>query len=86
MEKDIIRVALDALEEYADAECLSEDEIRRAVHQILPSFKMTKDTSYGLYNSRGYQRNYFEVFSPVSLERYSVSFYEYSSFHDKGVI
>ena len=85
MEKDIVREALDALEEYADVECLTEDEIRRAVRQILPSFKLTKDTSYGLYNSRGYQRNYFEVFSPVSSKRYSVSFYEYSSFHDKAI-
>lgn len=79
MNKEIIR-AINDLEEWAEEKQLDEMEIRRAVHQLLPSYKLTHDTSYGLYSKNGYHLNYFEIFKDG--ERYSVHFYEYNSYWD----
>lgn len=78
----MIRTIINNIEKWAEAHGVGEAEIRRAVRMVLPSYKLTRDTEYGPYNRNGYQRCRFEVYN--GNERYSVHFYEYSSFHDEN--
>ena len=82
-----IRNALNELQKWAEENELEEMQIRRAVHQLFPSFCMTKDTQYNGYYRNGYQSAYFETF-PKNAEsfedRFSVKFYEYDSFWDQN--
>lgn len=73
--------AAKAASEWINFNSCNEEEARKIMRMILPSWRIKRDVGLGLYRSNGWRRNFIQLIRDGEL--IDVPFWDYDENHDR---